>query len=109
MASAAFAWSSVGGSSCSVAWMFASWLAKCWNTALLETTNAEIEASRVLSSVDSSWKLWITRRRFLWRWDSSVVILATSRAVGSKRLNVAARFDVFPFSPWAAPASRTRR
>src|SRR2546429_9780579 len=99
LASAEFAWTSVGGNSCSVDWMLASWLARCWNTALLETTNAEIEESRVLSSVDSSWKLWITRRRFDWRWDSSVVIWATSRAVGWKRFNVAGRLAVFTFKP----------
>src|SRR5437763_979382 len=109
LASAVLACTNVGGSSESVVWMLAFWLARCWNTALLETTNAEIEESRLLSSVDRSWKLWITRRRFAWRWDSRLVILATSRAVGSKRLKVAESAAWLPFSPCAPPASRRRR
>ena len=43
------------------------------------------------SAVESSWKLWITRRMFWRRAISSRVIRSPSRAVGSKRLKISRR------------------
>ncbi len=89
--------------------MFASWAAKRANTSFDAETHRARSSSREASSWESRLKLWMTRARLRRRSASFFVMSRPSRAVGSKRRNVAERALPLFLSPCPAPASRTRR
>ncbi len=71
-----------------------------------ESTKAASCLSFAPRAVTSSWKLWMTRLMFLRRLISRFVMIAPSREVGSKRLNVSRRSCATGCVNWLSGWSR---